>query len=825
MSGGKTVFELRVHGVSGTPPEAMLSCPKEFIEQVAGDANAGFFRRSEWVDRAATPPDQKKWWRRMEAYSWGGLTSRKATRAIWLLFLPFSLINLAHWMLPPVSRPRPAIVVVVLLRLLALSFTLTLLLSMAAAVLDITVWQCTSIDYCSAGWGPLALIGSWPMGWRILIGALPLVAVIAVLWWLGREETTRDDERSAATMGVAEAELLNNKPPPPGPVVTPRMRSPLTRRTFWNRDDAVQRMRACHVTAWTAGLSSLVLLAPVREAHTGAVGAINIVLLVVNLGLLCAAIVATASPEATGRGGRTAPAWIQDGVNAARWIAFGLVVVTLLWIARSFKTDREAGPSSLPGLHNSLYGLVLVQAVLLVAVFIGIAMARPQLSLKKGFEPTLKGRTAGYIAILGWLLGGGLSAAVGLWTAQTLGTWVYSSEAATDKMARRTELLGSTDIFHRISGASEPAPLIVPPAYVWASVATIVVLLAAAAAVIRLLVTLYRQRTLDAINKVANEREIEKCAPPDVLKRITRSRRFATLTDRGPSLIASLVIIACALVLLAAVLLYISAAAFVDEWVQGRIGELAAGATVSLVILFFTLVVSALRNRHTRRLVAILWDVITFWPRANHPLTPPSYGGRTVFDLRLRMRELVDATAPTRVVVVAHSQGTVIAAAALMQMKEPKERYPLLTFGSPLRRLYARNFPAYFGWDTLCRLRNFHSTDDYAPKMPRWINLWALTDPIGSWAFTYERVYIEVGHPPKTMAEMLAGVDCRVFDVQQIYPKVGDYDVSRDGTVCGHSGFWSRGEYATAVGVLHKLVAPDSAETVDATAPPTERGL
>ena len=67
MSGGKTVIELRVHGVSGTPPEAMLGCPKEFLEQVAGDDDAGFFRRPDWVDRAAMPPDEKKWWRRMEA--------------------------------------------------------------------------------------------------------------------------------------------------------------------------------------------------------------------------------------------------------------------------------------------------------------------------------------------------------------------------------------------------------------------------------------------------------------------------------------------------------------------------------------------------------------------------------------------------------------------------------------------------------------------------------------------------------------------------------------------------------------------------------------
>lgn len=812
MSGGKTVVELRVHGVSGTPPEAMLSCPKEFLQQVSGDADAGFFRRPDWVDRAATPPEDGKWWRRMEAYSWGNLTSRKASRALWLLFMPFSLINLAHWMLPPVSKPRPAIAVVVLLRLIALSFTLTLLLAMAAAVLDIAIWQCSSIEYCRAGWGPLALLGSWSVGWRLFWGALPLVGVIAVLWWLGREELARDAPTPVAVMGRSEAKLLKNTSPPPGPVVTPKMRSPLTRRTFWNRDDAVQCMRACHVTAWTAGLGALVLLAPVAAGRGGVFGVVDGASMAANVAMLGLAIVATASPVATGRGGRPAPRWVQDLLGNSRWIAFGLLVATLFWVASTFDAIDPVAPSSLPGLHNSIYALVIVQAVLLVAVFIGIAMSRPLLSAERGFEPNLKGRTAGYVAVLGWLVGGGFSAAVGLWTAQTLGNWVYSAEHAERAMQQRS--------------GGESAPLIVSPAYAWSSVATIAVLGAALAGVIRLVVKLFRQGTLDDIDAVANQGDIENCASPDVVKRIVKSRRFATATDRGPSLIAGLILIACALALLAGVLLYLNASTFVDRWVQEDLGSFAAGATVSLAALFLALVGMAFRNRNIRRAVAILWDVITFWPRANHPLTPPSYGGRTVFDLRLRMRELLDTKDEmTRVVLVAHSQGTIIAAAALMQTKEPKERYPLLTFGSPLRRLYARNFPAYFGWDTLCRLRNFHATDDYAPKTPRWINLWALTDPIGSWAFAHERVYVEIGDAPKTMAEVLDGVDCRVFDVKQIYPKVGDYDVSLDGAVCGHSGFWSRSEYVTAVSVLQKLVAPDSEDTVDATAPPGERAF
>ena len=98
----------------------------------------------------------------------------------------------------------------------------------------------------------------------------------------------------------------------------------------------------------------------------------------------------------------------------------------------------------------------------------------------------------------------------------------------------------------------------------------------------------------------------------------------------------------------------------------------------------------------------------------------------------------------------------------------------LLTFGSPLRRLYARNFPAYFGTDALPRLSG--------RQQSRWINLWALSDPIGSWV---------IDKDDRSMGAALAGVDFRLLDVEAL-------TLRSDGTfppICGHSGFWVRPEY------------------------------
>jgi hypothetical protein len=99
-------------------------------------------------------------------------------------------------------------------------------------------------------------------------------------------------------------------------------------------------------------------------------------------------------------------------------------------------------------------------------------------------------------------------------------------------------------------------------------------------------------------------------------------------------------------------------------------------------------------RRYGHRGIGILWDVMTFWPRANHPFTPPCYGEWAVPQLVGQLEDLQQRHSPIPVVLAAHSRASIIAAAALLYPNTGEvKQVALMTFGSPLRRLYAKNFP------------------------------------------------------------------------------------------------------------------------------------
>jgi pimeloyl-ACP methyl ester carboxylesterase len=183
-------------------------------------------------------------------------------------------------------------------------------------------------------------------------------------------------------------------------------------------------------------------------------------------------------------------------------------------------------------------------------------------------------------------------------------------------------------------------------------------------------------------------------------------------------------------------------------------------------------------NPALRRVVGILWDVGSFWPRAAHPLAPPSYGERAVPDLVERVTELT-ATTGSRVVLSGHSQGSVLAAAAVMQLPhEVAERVDLVTHGSPLRRLYARHFPAYI--DRAVLLSVADAVGD------RWKNFYRDTDPIGSWVLHPDDA--RAGGIRTAETDQTRGIDHRLLDPPTL-----------DDPIDGHADYWSHADYESYV--------------------------
>jgi hypothetical protein len=72
------------------------------------------------------------------------------------------------------------------------------------------------------------------------------------------------------------------------------------------------------------------------------------------------------------------------------------------------------------------------------------------------------------------------------------------------------------------------------------------------------------------------------------------------------------------------------------------------------------------RGEERRRQVGILWDLGSFWPRWFHPLAPPGYGPRAVKDLSSQLRE-----ASPDMILAAHSQGSLISAVTIALTDHP----------------------------------------------------------------------------------------------------------------------------------------------------------
>lgn len=129
---GGRAQELRVHGVGGSPGPLLLGVTSgdDTITVAEGIGTKFIARRSDPC---------------VEGYDWGGLTSGSSLQALWVLLLPFTLLNVAGWMHPSPDRAfkRQIWAIRSIVRLLCLAMTVSFVLWIAVVLVDVVGYQWT----------------------------------------------------------------------------------------------------------------------------------------------------------------------------------------------------------------------------------------------------------------------------------------------------------------------------------------------------------------------------------------------------------------------------------------------------------------------------------------------------------------------------------------------------------------------------------------------------------------------------------------------------------------------------------------------------------
>ncbi|GAB3479834.1 hypothetical protein [Nocardiopsis coralliicola] len=723
------VRELRIHGVSGGQAEELLDV--EPAVRVGGDGLSGFFRWRRRSDTEVVPGVHR------EIFAWGNLTSGRASRALWLLLLPFMLVNIAYWMRPgvpgdlagagPLHRSADRVYGSAV-RLLAVSLTALLALAAAGIGMDLVAWQCAGYGMRCAELRPLLGMVAAPGGWladpgpALLVGALLPVAVLALLWRLSRR-----------TSAVYDARARGADP-------SPSAEAPLSDPDFWRNSTVLGRLRSAHIAVAVAAVALLMAVPPLLYDAADAAGNVpaggvltgdiltrippsgtplsagdltpaavaGLVLAAASAAVLVLGAVLVLVPATADRWNRSADAACTQLRNAA----LALFAATSLYLLVPREDWEQAG--RLPGYAVALNGLFALQCVLVLVM----AAAAAVLYLRSGARGScaLRGQAGPAATALGLLLGGVFTAAVVYQVAGLLGGCYYP-------------------------GAEDNGCIVlhVPGAFSWLQLAFTMEAAIALCAAAALALSVHR-RTRRALPSVA--RAYGRPQHARRTRDIARARALGAMTETLPACLAALMLPAAALALLVGAALWTGRltadpvgsaglpdgpAAFTSGAAQAVQDAVTFGVNAGswlgglLLAALVWVGASAYRNRPMRQGLGVLWDIGTFWPRAAHPLAPPSYAERAVPQLVARTAAVADSGAG--VVLSGHSQGSVLAAAAVWQLPgRCRPRVALVTHGSPLSRLYSRYFPAHFGPVALA---------DIERRVASWRNLWRSTDAIG----------------------------------------------------------------------------------------------
>lgn len=746
--------ELRVHGVSGTPPEDVLG--SAHVQQVAGDDRTRSFRPCD-AQGAVVPGAHDQV---LEAFHWGRWTSGSWKQAGWLLLAPFGIVNAAQFMLPPPKGPWSRGwhgLSGALLRLLALVLTALLAVGAAVILIDLGAWQwllprTSSVDH------RLVLAVA-------LAATAGMTIALSMLGRIGRGRLT-----------VASADAPGGQLPG------------LSSRQFFDGDPDNPALRNLHRAAGLLVVAQLGL-STAALVHGWWAGWARWL----PGSLLAATVLVTlllGDPEQTTRvtrPGEVGPfrrtiarpvqAWWHgdldgDGHGASGWITQVLVGVAGAAVALSvaavctgparFPAAAPEEVGDLPALDEvaasvGIAGTVTVVLLLVAVTGLAVATSADAKQVPAHFRRFAFGLTAWMAASVGFFIGIGMTAGLSLAAQGALNRF-----RTTYPPALLAQLPAGAH--ERIPAVSAP-PVLQRVAYAWGlTAALLAVLLVAAAIWLRVRRARFRARARAATSfPTGADHRL-----PDVwVERVGAAMQQARLKNH-------VVLLFTAFAVTGTFLATVATAGYLlglrnqelPTWLRGvsrvssppgdpvTIGDVWIWIGTTTLLALGTAVVvlarSAARAESARRGLNVLWDVIAFWPRSVHPYVPPPYSQVVVPQLVRRIAWHLgeddpvgdDGTPPRpwplgagghpgveRVVLAGHSQGSLLTLTALLQLPvEARDQVRWITFGSQLRQQFPRAFPHYVTVPDLKEMITRHC----------WVSLYRDTDhiagPVTSWS-------------------------------------------------------------------------------------------
>lgn len=768
------IVELRIHGVSGTPPQDMLQqdaahpLTAQDVVQVAGDAQTGFFQLAS--DQGAAGPSDPD--HLLEAFNWGQLTSGSWTKSFWLVLVPFGMVNAAHFMLPRSATTFGTLCRILseaMLRLLGLILSVVLTVATSEVLVDLIAWQWTGLhtkDSTVARYPD-------PRGW--LLTALIASGLVPVLMFLF-------GGRRAPAAGEPTAPMSPDNPLAP---FTEMAANPIgsrldsTATEFDVGDPDIPTLTKLHLGASGAvlGWTGFVVFDSTGRRPGGATprwlyehGSVACAVL---LGVIVLATVLIGNPH------HDSARWRRRTVSLLGF--FAVVAGAVLWIAGAVSVIGTQGIKTgdrdvLPGVGRSthvamLAGLVTISALIVFCA--GVAVAGRKLSPPGPFRRYIAGMTSPVLASLGLFLGVGFAAAAVFAIKHLLLASVGSGQ----------DLVLPT-VYRRV-------------AHAWGLTVLQILLLVGVGSLLWLR---QRKRFFEGVRRAHNvdpyaaagSRHADDLAPSAV-QRVAFAWWTARIKLHIQWIAGALSATGVILTLLTLIASRRDSATGCAQdgpsnwrmlgWLvscQSFGGTALVGVgSLALLGLFLGLVYvgrKSLRDNQTRRSLNVVWDVIAFWPRAAHPLVPPPYTAKALDQLRRRIyfylalcpaperhapgrhcdcARYVDPRHPDegieRILLAPHSQGTMLAVAAIAGLRisgrahEVRfDQLALLTYGSQLQFAYSRGFPRYANVELLGGLLG--TLDPAGTGTSGWISLTRETDPIGGQVLSDRRTMAE--RPP-----------------------------------------------------------------------------